>query len=480
MKKKFLALLFAFCFMIPGVILFTACGGNGDGDTPPDETPGQNQPGEETPVEKETAYIYVNVAWDDKNKNYDGEAFAFPSLDEIDTGESTGEVTFEWYAGDVKLESAPVDAGRYELLVKLAETDTHKSAEKTVNYTINKQPIRFEKDGDFIVFEKEYDGDSGYTTDLTAEHGLVDEDLLGKIEVQFTQYDPTEYSDNASQYAKGMFYAKYIDKETGLEITDELKNYDYLTTAEDTVKKRLAEVKINPVKLVVDLGNRVQSTPSHDGDQTLHLWGTQYRYFHKIDLSDFEADCPEKEANNLYLIMEYKDRSEQYKYWAIGAVIDQEKVVMPSKLIAYNGEGDYTSNSNFVIDVENSDLESELVGKVQVLKNEDDTEGAIDAYVKIGGVGLYKDKDCTELLTKADFASWGVNLTAIDFQNAYASTRRTVIDLESEDELIFTSAYGFYNTSTDYYVVVKQVNSGDEATWVSDSLASLSAIAVYE
>lgn len=67
---------------------------------------------------------------------YTGEALAPTAKNFTYSGE--GELTFTWYAGDTELETAPTDAGKYTLVVAIAETEEYAAESITIDVEIIK------------------------------------------------------------------------------------------------------------------------------------------------------------------------------------------------------------------------------------------------------------------------------------------------------------------------------------------------------
>ena len=67
---------------------------------------------------------------------YTGEALA-PTVKNF-TYSGEGELTFTWYAGDTELETAPTDAGKYTLVVAIAETEEYAAESITIDVEIIK------------------------------------------------------------------------------------------------------------------------------------------------------------------------------------------------------------------------------------------------------------------------------------------------------------------------------------------------------
>ena len=67
---------------------------------------------------------------------YTGEALAPTAKNFTYSGE--GELTFTWYAGDTELETAPTDAGKYPLVVAIAETEEYAAESITIDVEIIK------------------------------------------------------------------------------------------------------------------------------------------------------------------------------------------------------------------------------------------------------------------------------------------------------------------------------------------------------
>ena len=102
-------------------------------------------------ITKASSSIIVN---DDLNKVYDGVAVVDP-INIAKIG-STGAVTFEWYTAEgTKLQTAPTDAGSYEVKAILAGDTNHMGAEVGKEFTITKANSTITINDNL---DKEYDG----------------------------------------------------------------------------------------------------------------------------------------------------------------------------------------------------------------------------------------------------------------------------------------------------------------------------------
>ena len=107
-KKSIWAFVLALCLIVPAMFMMTACGGNNN--NPPESTK------TEAIITLDNAYVLT--------KTYDGQTVENPTETQI-TKDSDGEMTIEWYAGEIKLEEGPKNAGNYKLVISTAETDTY-------------------------------------------------------------------------------------------------------------------------------------------------------------------------------------------------------------------------------------------------------------------------------------------------------------------------------------------------------------------
>ena len=151
-KKSLLTFVFAICLMIPAMFMLTACGGN---KNDPEDTK------TEAVITLDNAYVLT--------KTYDGQTVENPTETQI-TKDSDGEMTIEWYAGEIKLEEGPKNAGNYKLVISTAETNTYKAGKLEKIYTINKKQLTI---SGTTVEDKEYDGNNTATVTAGTLAGLV-------------------------------------------------------------------------------------------------------------------------------------------------------------------------------------------------------------------------------------------------------------------------------------------------------------------
>ena len=159
-KKSILTFVLAVCLIVPAIFMLTACGGN---KNDPEDTK------TEAVITLDNAYVLT--------KTYDGQTVENPTETQI-TKDSDGEMTIEWYAGEIKLEEGPKNAGNYKLVISTAETDTYKAGKLEKMYTINKKQLTI---SGTTVEDKEYDGNNTATVKAGTLAGLVgsDEDSVG-------------------------------------------------------------------------------------------------------------------------------------------------------------------------------------------------------------------------------------------------------------------------------------------------------------
>ena len=225
-KKSLLTLVLAVCLIVPAIFMFTACGGN---KNDPEDTK------TEAVIKLDNAYVLT--------KTYDGQTVENPTETQI-TKDSDGEMTIEWYAGEIKLEEGPKNAGNYKLVISTAETDTYKAGKLEKMYTINKKQLTI---SGTTVEDKEYDGNNTATVTAGTLAGLVGGD---EVSVGVT--------------ATGTFASK--DVAYGLDVDPQDVTISYALTG-DLAKNYFAPVDetkpatINPKPLV-----NVNLMKVYDGD----------------------------------------------------------------------------------------------------------------------------------------------------------------------------------------------------------------------
>lgn len=136
------------------------------------------------------------------DKTYDGNAVVYtgtPTATKDSTAVSISDYTYTWYKGETVLSSAPKDAGTYNLVVAVADSNVDYSGKQEITFTISKAEIT-EISG-ITAADKIYDGNQ------TAVLGLESAILTGKVG-----------SDSVSiQSAAGVFANKNVG--TGIGVT---------------------------------------------------------------------------------------------------------------------------------------------------------------------------------------------------------------------------------------------------------------------
>lgn len=225
-KKSILTFVLAVCLIVPAIFMLTACGGN---KNDPEDTK------TEAVITLDNAYVLT--------KTYDGQTVENPTETQI-TKDSDGEMTIEWYAGEIKLEEGPKNAGNYKLVISTAETDTYKAGKLEKIYTINKKQLTI---SGTTVEDKEYDGNNTATVTAGTLAGLVGGDE-GSVGVTAT----------GTFASKDVAYEHAVDKQDvtiSYALTGDLAK-NYFAPVDE---KKLAT--INPKPLV-----NVNLTKVYDGD----------------------------------------------------------------------------------------------------------------------------------------------------------------------------------------------------------------------
>ena len=224
-KKSILTFVLAVCLIVPAIFMLTACGGN---KNDPEDTK------TEAVITLDNAYVLT--------KTYDGQTVENPTETQI-TKDSDGEMTIEWYAGEIKLEEGPKNAGNYKLVISTAETDTYQAGKLEKEYTINKKQLTI---SGTTVADKVYDGTANATVTAGTLAGLISGD---EVSVGVT--------------ATGTFASK--DVAYGLDVDPQDVTISYALTG-DLAKNYFAPVDetkpatINPKPLV-----NVNLTKVYDG-----------------------------------------------------------------------------------------------------------------------------------------------------------------------------------------------------------------------
>ncbi len=141
------------------------------------------------------------------SKQYDKLAITAPNYTTTNT---EGAVTIEWYQGEAKLDSAPINVGTYTVKVIIAESKTHTAIEGEVEFTISKKQITV-----LPTISKEYDGNAIFEVLLNKDYGLFEDDELA-VTVTIDKKDAGSYD---AAEIKGLEYTS-----ENYEITAEAVN----------------------------------------------------------------------------------------------------------------------------------------------------------------------------------------------------------------------------------------------------------------
>ena len=120
---------------------------------------------EEPAPEKITATI---TGIQDLSKTYDATAVVYPTF----STNFNDTVTFEWYKDGVKLDSAPVDVGKYTVRIVIPETEEFKAATAEREFFITKRELTV------TALEKTYDGSLFIEFEATEEQGVIAGDTV--------------------------------------------------------------------------------------------------------------------------------------------------------------------------------------------------------------------------------------------------------------------------------------------------------------
>ncbi len=158
-------------------------------------------------------------------KQYDKLA---PTAPTYTTTNTEGAVTIEWYQGETKLDSAPINAGTYTVKVIIAESVTHTAVEGEAEFTISKRQITALPD-----VSKEYDGNAIFNLLLNKDNGLFEGDEIS-VTVTLAKKDAGSYNDAE---IKGLEYTsenyEIIAETVNATITPKDLNVEGLTAVKE-------------------------------------------------------------------------------------------------------------------------------------------------------------------------------------------------------------------------------------------------------
>lgn len=201
-----------------------------------------------------TAATLANIQ--DLSKTYDNAELADPSFGT----NSDGAVSFEWYQGDTKLNTKPVNAGTYKVKVIIAESATYTGISAEKEFTISKKASTFTTAPSMSSVEIKYGDNYGvnYVTDgdgtVTVEYKVKDAD-----DATYTTVAPT----NKGIYTVRVSVAEGTNCTATSETLDfEIKPYvlsnlytNVAYNGTDTHKIDLATYGYSGISLIVTFGD---------------------------------------------------------------------------------------------------------------------------------------------------------------------------------------------------------------------------------
>ncbi len=311
--KKQSALIVLLILLLTVIVVFVACSDS----QPIDDNP-QTIICNGTSDDKLQTIIYNSVP--SLDKVYDGIAVSAPNL----TASSDAQVNFEWYKGDAKLESAPVHAGAYKLVVTVAESNGYPSKRVEKDFSISQKEIDLE-----WSFVQNLVYDQQAKTMTAVAKGLVGNDVCD-VTVALC-------GDNVNVTDYGFYYTATA-----------LSNPNYKLPAIVNSERKIISKAVGTIDSIsTNLtqtynGNKVQapSIPQHNGDGDVSVeW---YHFDTKLD------EAPVNAGENYKVVITVKATANYTE-----AKTEHHFAIRPKKLtVNWNEDTLVYKNSNFAINNE--------------------------------------------------------------------------------------------------------------------------------
>lgn len=205
-------------------------------------------------LEKTAGTVSINSSYA-PDKTYDKTPVAAPVLADCTTNNAAGAFSIAWYQkvdgvyGSTPLAAAPVNAGDYKVVVKIAETDDYTEATAEKEFTIAKKQLTVTGT---TVADKNYDGNTTANVTVGTLNGVVDgEDVTVSASGTFASAAVgNDITVTVTYLIGGADIANYLAPETDVTLTADILDYAKFTIS----NSKLISGRGTAVEGTVDIG----------------------------------------------------------------------------------------------------------------------------------------------------------------------------------------------------------------------------------
>ena len=205
-------------------------------------------------LEKTAGTVSINSSYA-PDKTYDKTPVAAPVLDDCITNNAAGAFSFAWYQkvdgvyGSTPLAAAPVNAGDYKVVVKIAETDDYTEATAEKEFTIAKKQLTVTGT---TVADKNYDGNTTANVTVGTLNGVAEgEDVTVSASGTFASAAVgNDITVTVTYLIGGADSANYLAPETDVTLTADILDYAKFTIS----NSKLISGRGMAVEGTVDIG----------------------------------------------------------------------------------------------------------------------------------------------------------------------------------------------------------------------------------
>lgn len=180
-------------------------------------------------LEKTAGTVSINSSYA-PGKTYDKTPVAAPVLADCTTNNAAGAFSIAWYQkvdgvyGSTPLAAAPVNAGDYKVVVKIAETDDYTEATAEKEFTIAKKQLTVTGT---TVADKNYDGNTTANVTVGTLNGVVEgEDVTVSASGTFASAAVgNDITVTVTYLIGGADSANYLAPETDVTLTADILDY---------------------------------------------------------------------------------------------------------------------------------------------------------------------------------------------------------------------------------------------------------------
>lgn len=205
-------------------------------------------------LEKTAGTVSINSSYA-PDKTYDKTPVAAPVLADCTTNNAAGAFSIAWYQkvdgvyGSTPLAAAPVNAGDYKVVVKIAETDDYTEATAEKEFTIAKKQLTVTGT---TVADKNYDGNTTANVTVGTLNGVVEgEDVTVSASGTFASAAVgNDITVTVTYLIGGADSANYLAPETDVTLTADILDYSKFTIS----NSKLISGRGMAVEGTVDIG----------------------------------------------------------------------------------------------------------------------------------------------------------------------------------------------------------------------------------